>query len=482
LKFFKGFRANARLNVVIETLSSSAVDVGHFFIVFFAVFCCYAWAGHVMFGTNDFGYSTLMKALFMRWTTVLGEEDTADLIPAGVFISFVYTLSYEFLVTNIILGILLGLVFEAYGRVQAETDNPPTIFQQVAESIRNLSETSDFIDQWELILALEDDDEPAHPSEIVTVRSLKQAFVTNGMTKDNAEYLIKKASEFAATEFKEPELELDQNLQVTAQLKTICLKAIRLSESVLELLKQESRKPQEMRYDAIMQGYDPDDPADVQALINKKLAEDQDNMSFMPEARVATNNTLTGPQDTLRSGTDQSGSKESASDGNSWNDEQLSDKVRQVFDVCSAIQDEHREATSEVKQELQQYQHSTRTLDLFFQQELDELTALFETCDVGVSNLVVCFDGSDLQSIQELPERLHHLVSLARDSRESLAKSNTGAASSGSDPLQRLELRISQLRTKIDELTQTADAQDEMCEALARVKMSIRELADEFAE
>jgi len=229
LKFFKGFRANARLSVFIETLSSSAVDVGHFFIVFFAVFCCYAWAGHVMFGTNKYGYSTLMKSLFMRWDQVLGEEDTADLIPAGIFIAFVYTLSYEFLVTNIILGILLGLIFDAYGKVQAETGEPATIFEQVGESIRNLTETADFMDQWEIILALEDDDEPAHPSEIVSVKSLKQAFVAHGMTMENATYLVQKASEFAASEFQEPELELEQNLQVTAQLKSICLKAICLS-------------------------------------------------------------------------------------------------------------------------------------------------------------------------------------------------------------------------------------------------------------
>mmetsp|Transcript_75659 Transcript_75659/g.133554 ORF Transcript_75659/g.133554 Transcript_75659/m.133554 type:complete len:980 (+) Transcript_75659:82-3021(+) len=475
MKFFNAFRANARTNVVIETLTTSAVDVGHFLMVFMAVFACFAWAAHVFIGGAEQGFSYLLRSLFFRWTSGMSVAKLDDLPWMGWIIGYSYTLFYEFLVSNLILGILFALIFEAYGKVQAASGSPPTMVQQVLESVRKMAATSDYVDAYELMIALEDDDEPAHPALVVTVKSLKHAFVSQGMTIENAEYLIEKASEFAEEMFEEPQLEISDNLNVSVQLRTICLKAIHLSESLMEILKQESRKPQEMRYDAIMQGYDPDDPADVEELIRKQALEEQKDMHSMhvPEVRVVSKAQLT------RTDTNMTQSEESAED--TWNDDQLREKVDRVLKIgldCSADQDD---STRQIEEELNLYQHSTRTSEIFFQQELDDLTALFETCEQGVNELVVCFDGSDLQSIQELPERLHHLYKLARESREALTKpSSSNASSSGSDPLKRLELRISELRKKIDELTSTADAQDEMREALSRVKMSIRELSEEY--
>ena len=40
LKFFKSFKANKRLNVVITTLTHSYKDVSHFGIVFLTIFLC----------------------------------------------------------------------------------------------------------------------------------------------------------------------------------------------------------------------------------------------------------------------------------------------------------------------------------------------------------------------------------------------------------------------------------------------------------
>lgn len=51
--------------------------------------------------------------------------------------------------------------------------------------------------RWYLICELEDDDFPAHPGELVTIRSLRKAFSKDRMTKQNAEYLIERASRHA---------------------------------------------------------------------------------------------------------------------------------------------------------------------------------------------------------------------------------------------------------------------------------------------
>ena len=46
------------------------------------------------------------------------------------------------------------------------------------------------------IVALEDDDYPAHPQKTVTAKSLKKAFEKERMTRQNAEYLVRKTVEY----------------------------------------------------------------------------------------------------------------------------------------------------------------------------------------------------------------------------------------------------------------------------------------------
>ncbi|CAE7925459.1 PKD2, partial [Symbiodinium necroappetens] len=129
MKFFKSFKANAQLDVVITTLSGSVKDVSHFAIVFFTIFLCYAWSGHIFFGKSTEGCSTMLGAIFWRWSSGVGVGDMEDLDLLGRILGYTYTLSYEFLVLNLLFGILFGLIFESYGRTQKEAGNPISVVE-----------------------------------------------------------------------------------------------------------------------------------------------------------------------------------------------------------------------------------------------------------------------------------------------------------------------------------------------------------------
>lgn len=74
-KFFKAFRSNDRLDVVIQTITDSATDVIHFAIAFALVFLCFASAGMVLFGYTVEGFHTFIYSLFFCWRSGVGMDD-----------------------------------------------------------------------------------------------------------------------------------------------------------------------------------------------------------------------------------------------------------------------------------------------------------------------------------------------------------------------------------------------------------------------
>lgn len=49
-RFFKGFRGQPRIAVLLETFAIASVDFAHFFVIFLVVFLNYAVAGYVVYG------------------------------------------------------------------------------------------------------------------------------------------------------------------------------------------------------------------------------------------------------------------------------------------------------------------------------------------------------------------------------------------------------------------------------------------------
>eukprot|EP00928_Gymnodinium_smaydae_P014561 TRINITY_DN15354_c0_g1_i2.p1 TRINITY_DN15354_c0_g1~~TRINITY_DN15354_c0_g1_i2.p1 ORF type:complete len:1119 (-),score=273.74 TRINITY_DN15354_c0_g1_i2:219-3182(-) len=257
MKFFKAFRANPRLNVVIMTLSSSAIDFFHFMIVFILIMLVYALMGYSWFGTFVVEFSTLPKACMICWRILMGEDLSDDMSIFGMGLAAFWIISYQFFVGLILLNITVAIIMDAYTAVNSGGEKL-TIWTQVAEAIRTKKETRGFIDLWYLICEFKDDDEPAHPGSKVTSRSLRRAFERKRMSKANAEYLVRKTQEYMEQKEEEQELSLTDALRVIGQVRTHSMKTSVNCETILEMLKAQARAPQEARFDAIIAGVDPD--------------------------------------------------------------------------------------------------------------------------------------------------------------------------------------------------------------------------------
>eukprot|EP00440_Ansanella_granifera_P023268 gb/GFBE01025268.1/.p1 GENE.gb/GFBE01025268.1/~~gb/GFBE01025268.1/.p1 ORF type:complete len:974 (+),score=227.42 gb/GFBE01025268.1/:1-2922(+) len=470
MKFFKAFKANKRLDVVIQTLVGSLQDVTHFAIVFISIYLCYAWSGHVFFGYNNDGFSTLLKAAYYSWRGGVGMGDMEDLNNLGKFLGYVYTLSYEFLVLNLLLGILFGLIFEAYGRTCKAAGDPPTITQQVRESIKGLSDRRDYIDEWYLVCALDDEDCPAHPADLVNPRSLRQAFNKDNMSKENAEYWVKRASDYAKANHGEVTMSLLDCLKVMANMRTSGLKAIVTTERLIEKLREESRKPQEFRYTAIMSGFDPDDPKDIEELHRTNAIQEFNNARITAELK-AGNRPLPAIADGFEE--DETEIEPFVEEEELTEEKELLRKVTSVFEGVEILQENGSQLISSIRSELQHYMQESQVQEEQLSEECVDLLTRARDSEQGVSKLAECFEGADLQTIQFLPERISKLTTLAQKSRSAV---ETGKRGNGADILKRLEQRLSSLSNTIHDLAQQADAEHDLKQQLSKIDDVLKEL------
>merc|ERR1719331_22113 len=104
---------------------------------------------------------------------------------------------------------------------------------------------------------MEDEDQRAHPGEHVTIKSLRKAFEGDKMTRNNAEYLIRKTGEFLKDREEECELRMHDAVRLVGQTKTMVLKISEDTTKIEGMLRSQERAPIDARHDAIMAGLDP---------------------------------------------------------------------------------------------------------------------------------------------------------------------------------------------------------------------------------
>lgn len=202
LKFFKSFRANARLKVITNTFRRMSVDFIHFTSIFLTIFLPLLVLGHVLFGGDIDGFGSVLSSLNVGWQAIMGEFGWyADLgaihwngvLPSGVpkiFVECWYVI-VVFLVLLTLLNMLLAVVLEHYTFVHnavKSIPDAPAIWVQTGRYFRVMKETKGYMELSLLLMALEDDDNPAHPADIVDTESLMEAF--GGMTYPQACWII----------------------------------------------------------------------------------------------------------------------------------------------------------------------------------------------------------------------------------------------------------------------------------------------------
>eukprot|EP00931_Biecheleriopsis_adriatica_P102353 TRINITY_DN77334_c0_g1_i1.p1 TRINITY_DN77334_c0_g1~~TRINITY_DN77334_c0_g1_i1.p1 ORF type:complete len:955 (+),score=165.10 TRINITY_DN77334_c0_g1_i1:32-2896(+) len=237
LTFFKSFRANPRLDIVIQTIIRCSGNIAHFGIVFFSIFACYAFAGHFLIGHKVKGYSMVAGALFECWRGLVGMDVIDDLPYSGQVLAYSWTLSFQILVKIITLNMLMGIVFAAYYAVKSESGEPLTLWSQVAKTMLTATQTRRHVSLWLLIVQMEDDDYPAHPAPTVTVPSLKLAFEKDKLTRQNAQYLVKRTVEYVQSRQESLDLDLTDAIKVLGNAFNVVQKHCDVVEETMDVMK-----------------------------------------------------------------------------------------------------------------------------------------------------------------------------------------------------------------------------------------------------
>merc|ERR1719305_516680 len=204
-RFFKAFRANPRLSIATNTLSGAAVDIVHFGVVFAVIFLSFALIGHISFGHLHPGFRSMYFMCLTCWDILMGDFDSMALVALDSRMGPLWNLGFMSIVLLILLNMLLAIIFDTYGEVKSKQGSDVlTIWAQAYHTYHQMNEQRGFVASWPIICEFEDDDDPAHPEDIVTAESLRAAFTARdgiNMSFAQATYMVEKAAEWVKAEF-----------------------------------------------------------------------------------------------------------------------------------------------------------------------------------------------------------------------------------------------------------------------------------------
>lgn len=437
MKFFKAFRANERLDIVIKTITDSAVDVGHFMIAFFSMFLCYAMAGMLLFGFRVMGFSSVIFAIYFNWRGGVGLDDIEFHEEWYQVVCYCWSMTYQLLIMTLMLNILVGLIFEAYGRIHGAAGQPPTLVEQVFVEASKMRLTKAFLDEWYLICELEDDNFPAHPRELVTLRSLRAAFSKDKMTKQNAEYLIACASAWAAKKAGETSMELIDGVRLIGHVKTNALKTVNLLTSLEMLSKIEIAKPQQL------------EAAQPLTVAQSSSASSQ-AATLAPWGNSA-----------LQLAVVQQGEPQLTED-------EVFDKVNEVTAMLAKVLNDNAYVDDVLAESMERHHANVQDKISWAQRKLVTLVDRCEQTEIGMGKLSECFAGVDSHSLKSMPTKLLALADWLRNLRQ-----QKDQASSCATDMSPINARLDSISDDIKSLVVLNSQQVDSLDALRHVESGI---------
>lgn len=138
LRFFKAYRANPRLNLVLQVVGQAAVDLAHFALVFALVFVSFAVVGHVTFGGEVEDFSTVAKACHATYLLLLGflfDTHQEQLLGGAHSFGYVWTWAFNIIVVLLFFTMILAIIFDVYSRVRLGGGEAPSVVQQAWEAL-----------------------------------------------------------------------------------------------------------------------------------------------------------------------------------------------------------------------------------------------------------------------------------------------------------------------------------------------------------
>lgn len=202
LKFFKGFQANARLQVAAQTLINAASDLFHFMVVFSAVYNLYVITGHLLFSGDIVQFNSYMASFNTCFLCLMGDfgwyselSERSKPLASGLpwLVPSLWFFSFMIFTLLILLNMLLAIIMSSYDGCMSDMrgmPDAPALWQQTSRFLkrRKKARQCGFTPLEAFIAQLTDDAEPAHPDEVVTEESL-QRYLT-GMNQEQAQFIM----------------------------------------------------------------------------------------------------------------------------------------------------------------------------------------------------------------------------------------------------------------------------------------------------
>jgi hypothetical protein len=529
LKFFKAFRANPRLNVVIETLSACAVDFVHFSVVLLVVMLVFATMGYIKFGTFVKEFSSFEQSFLMCWRILMGDDNSADLQNTGeeeyIFYAFFWYVTYQAFVVIILMNMTVAIVMDAY--TQVNNPNARTMWEQMRVSLKELRETKGFINMWYLVCEFNDDDDPAHPGLTCTSRSLRRAFENDKMSKAQASWLVKEAQKYVQEKNEENQTSLTDALKMIAQVRTESRKTQDMCKSMYLILKSHEDAPKEARYDAIWQGHNPDQmpamPRTAMAstqssFMSSPPAQQQQSMGALPSLNVpmqavdssasrtasdfggrpalADDGFASVPSLDRQVSTDfrmpaVGGQANSGAGGAAASQQQLAKIQEQLgqlgmfsqamFGQMQVQMMQLQAAQETVRSEIVKNADSMTKQMLHFQEHLEKVDMRTDRIDRNVGTVRNSLSDADFDQINRMPQKVVDAVSVAV--ARAMHNPHCSPLQSG-EPLRntpqfkdkQFEVKVNELSTQVADVLNVVQRQQEMLNMLWRIDAGVREL------
>lgn len=137
-RFFKAFRANPRLNVVVLTVCSACGEFTHFLFVFACTFGGFVLVAHSVFGPLLADFSSLGEALHTSFMIMLGFsfDHLRDRMfggDAGGALGILWAGAFHIFIVLLILDMVVAIILDVYSRVKSSAGEAPTPLRQARE-------------------------------------------------------------------------------------------------------------------------------------------------------------------------------------------------------------------------------------------------------------------------------------------------------------------------------------------------------------
>eukprot|EP00930_Biecheleria_cincta_P025794 TRINITY_DN18301_c0_g1_i1.p1 TRINITY_DN18301_c0_g1~~TRINITY_DN18301_c0_g1_i1.p1 ORF type:complete len:925 (-),score=139.24 TRINITY_DN18301_c0_g1_i1:15-2789(-) len=424
-KFFKSFRANPRLDIVIATLANCSMNFVHFFIVFMALFVCFAAAGFFLLGPQMFGFRMFTASLYSCWRSGVGFDTLEDMRIGVQQVAYCWTLLYQILVQILTLNMLIGIVFDSYAVVKAAAGEPDTLWRQVRIALKRARETRTHVSLYELIVQMEDDDYPAHPAQNVTPTTLRKAFEKEKMSRQNAQYLVQRVTETKKAAQEEIPFTFSDAIKLVGQVKLINMKLVDTLESIMDYLKKKG-------------DLNENDVLEVKAVNPSATAEAED------DAETILNTVETG--------------------------------LENIASILDTFGWEHRRSAKSLKVWIQNEYAACVKRNSGLQNQVQELESRMGRASRCIARLEQTLDGVTFGQLEGIPERMEQDMMLSFGSKLSLAKEGISQSQ-----LRAFEQKLREVVDQTQELSARAEQNTQAAEICWNIEQNLRALGKPHA-